>query len=128
VTFVSLGESVDTGSASGRLFLNVIGALSQWEREIIAERVREALAHIKAQGRRVSGLAPFGHKFDGAGNVVPFAREQRALKDIWTLRRSGHSLASISATLAERGIMNRNGQPYSKSALSLILSRTEATA
>src|SRR5262245_17284415 len=128
VKFISLAESVDTGSASGRLFLNIVGALSQWEREVIGERTTEALAHLKAQGKRVSRYAPFGSRFDGAGNVVPLAREQRALQDIWKLRKAGHSLASISATLAERGITNRNGQPYSKSALSLILSRPEMTA
>jgi DNA invertase Pin-like site-specific DNA recombinase len=76
VNFVSLAESVDTGSAAGKLFLNITGALGQWEREVIGERTAHALAHLKAQGRRISGRAPFGFTFGEDGAVVPCEREQ----------------------------------------------------
>jgi DNA invertase Pin-like site-specific DNA recombinase len=35
---VSVGEQIDTGSASGRLVLNMLTAVAQWEREAIGER------------------------------------------------------------------------------------------
>jgi len=44
------------------LFLNIIGALSQWERTAIGERTRAALAHLRATGRRVSRFAPYGYR------------------------------------------------------------------
>jgi DNA invertase Pin-like site-specific DNA recombinase len=47
VSLVSVAESLDTGSASGRLVLNIMRAVSQWEREAIGERTRDALAHKK---------------------------------------------------------------------------------
>src|SRR5690348_1236649 len=45
VSLVSVSESLDTGSAAGRLVLNVMASISQWEREAIGERTREALRH-----------------------------------------------------------------------------------
>ena len=46
---VSVAESLDTGSASGRLVLNIMVSVSQWEREAIGERTRDAMRHKKAK-------------------------------------------------------------------------------
>jgi site-specific DNA recombinase len=43
VSLVSVAESLDTGSAAGRLVLNIMVSVSQWEREAIGERTRDAL-------------------------------------------------------------------------------------
>ena len=43
VSLVSVAESLDTGTAAGRLVLNIMTAVSQWEREAIGERTRDAL-------------------------------------------------------------------------------------
>jgi len=53
VAFVSLGESIDTSTPSGRLQLHVLGALAQFERERIRERVLAGLARVRASGRRL---------------------------------------------------------------------------
>src|SRR4029077_8639452 len=39
----SVGDSIDTRSAGGRLVLNVLMTVAQWEREVIGERTRDAL-------------------------------------------------------------------------------------
>src|ERR1035437_1902423 len=49
VSLVSVAESLDTGSASGRLVLNIMVSVSQWEREAIGERTRDAMRHKKAK-------------------------------------------------------------------------------
>jgi len=41
VALVSVAESLDTGSAAGRLVITIMGAVSQWEREAIGERTRD---------------------------------------------------------------------------------------
>src|SRR3974390_3133426 len=48
VSLVSVAESLDTGTAAGRLVLNIMTAVSQWEREAIGERTATALQHKKA--------------------------------------------------------------------------------
>jgi len=50
VRFRSLTEAVDTGSAIGRLLLHVLGAVAQFERELIAERTRRGMQHRKENG------------------------------------------------------------------------------
>ena len=51
VQFVSLSEKVDTGSAIGIAIFTILGAISQLERELIAERVRNGLANARAKGK-----------------------------------------------------------------------------
>ena len=46
-------RDVDMTTATGRLFANIMGSVSQWEREVIGERTRSALAQLKAQGARL---------------------------------------------------------------------------
>jgi len=50
VALISVAESLDTGSAAGRLVLDMITAVSQLEREAIGERTRDALNHKRNNG------------------------------------------------------------------------------
>src|SRR5436190_12354810 len=53
ISFVSLGEGIDTTTPAGRLQLHVLSAISQFDRDRIAERVRAGLVRASAQGRRL---------------------------------------------------------------------------
>ena len=53
IGFVSLNEGIDATTPAGRLQMAVLGAMAQFERERIAERVRAGLARAKAQGQRL---------------------------------------------------------------------------
>jgi DNA invertase Pin-like site-specific DNA recombinase len=48
---------VDRGTPTGRLFLNIVGSIAEFEREIMLERQREGIAAAKAQGK-YKGRAP----------------------------------------------------------------------
>jgi DNA invertase Pin-like site-specific DNA recombinase len=51
VTLRSLRETIDTGSAGGRLILHVFAALAEFERDLIRERTNAGLAAARARGR-----------------------------------------------------------------------------
>jgi hypothetical protein len=51
-----VAESLDTGSAAGRLVITIMGAVSLWEREAIGERTREALRHKGSKRERVGNI------------------------------------------------------------------------
>jgi DNA invertase Pin-like site-specific DNA recombinase len=53
VEFVSLRESIDTGSPLGQAVFTIIAAIAQLERSLIAERVRAGLRRAKAEGKRL---------------------------------------------------------------------------
>jgi DNA invertase Pin-like site-specific DNA recombinase len=46
-----LGMGLDTGTANGRLMLNVLGSVAQFEREVMLERQREGIAKAKSEGK-----------------------------------------------------------------------------
>src|SRR5206468_11220290 len=51
VGFVTLGEGIDTTSPSGRLVLHVLGAIAEFEREKLRERVLAGFQRTRSQGR-----------------------------------------------------------------------------
>src|SRR5438034_2325756 len=92
VALVSVAESLDTGSAAGRLVITIMGAVSQWEREAIGERTRDALKHKRGQGERVGNIA-FGSRLSDDGqHLEPDPAEQAALAEIPRLRQQGTTL------------------------------------
>ena len=57
ITFESLSEKINTGSASGKLQFHVFAALAEFERNLIRERTHAGLASARARGR-VGGRKP----------------------------------------------------------------------
>ena len=53
IAFVSLAEGIDATTPAGKLQLHILGAIAEFERARIAERVRAGLARAKAQGSRL---------------------------------------------------------------------------
>src|SRR5579863_1198900 len=99
VALISVAESLDTGSAAGRLVLNIMTAVSQWEREAIGERTRDALRHKRSNGERVGNIQ-FGYRLCADGKHVEADHsEQAVLAQIHQLRRNGDTLRGIAATL-----------------------------
>ncbi len=48
---VVLDQSIDTGTPSGRLLFHVLGAIAEFERDLIAARTRAGLAAARRRGR-----------------------------------------------------------------------------
>lgn len=87
VGFVSLTEAIDTTTAGGRLIFHIMGALAEFEREIIRERTLAGLAAARASGkasgrrpadaRRVTAgreLVGSGHSVSEAARIVGLGR------------------------------------------------------
>lgn len=53
IAFVSLSDNLDLSTASGRLMFNIIGAMAEFERELIRERVKAGLKNARAKGTRI---------------------------------------------------------------------------
>src|SRR5437016_14124499 len=53
IAFVSLRDSLDLGTPSGRLMFQIIGAMAEFERALIQERVKAGLTHARAKGVRL---------------------------------------------------------------------------
>jgi DNA invertase Pin-like site-specific DNA recombinase len=53
IAFVSLNDNLDLSTASGRLMFNIIGAMAEFERALIQERVRAGIRNARAKGMRI---------------------------------------------------------------------------
>jgi len=84
VQLFSLRETIDTNSALGELFFNLICCLNQFQLTQISENVKSGLANAKRKGRKL-----------GRRKVV----SQSMSDKIWELRQSGNSYRSIGKQL-----------------------------
>jgi site-specific DNA recombinase len=105
----SVADSIDTRTAAGRLVLNVLLSVAQWERETTGERTREALQH-KIRNRERVGAVRFGYDLANDGqSLTPNASEQSTIRLMQELRSAGLSLRKIAAELTQRGIVTKEG-------------------
>jgi len=84
---ISLRESIDLSTPTGRLVVHLIASLAEFERELIRARVRAGLARVKATGRTRSGRA------------VGRPRREVDLDAVAELRAQGRSWRDIAQAL-----------------------------
>lgn len=111
-SLLSVADQLDTASAAGRLVLNILTSVGQWEREAIGERTAAALAVKAKRGERV-GAIPYGSRLDDDGiHLLPEPSERVVVALARTLRADGLSLRSVAAELDARGYVARSGRPF----------------
>jgi site-specific DNA recombinase len=107
-TLRSVQDSIDTSTASGRMVLNIMMTVAQWERETIGERTRAALAHKKATGKAYSGRTPYG--FDRVGDdLTPNDSEQSWIEYMVESREAGLGFQEIAHLLNADKIPTKSG-------------------
>ncbi len=110
---ISLNENVDTTTAIGRMMLNMITIVSQWERETIRERILAAVRHKKKKGEKLGGGVPYGYKVieEGGKKLLALDKaEQRIVASIMDMKEhQGMTETEIANELWRRGITNRVG-------------------
>lgn len=111
-SLVSVNEKIDTSSATGRMVLNVLASVSQWEREVIAERIVVALQVKKSTGYKL-GQAPFGYS-NVDGLLVENEKEQEILSEIATLQAKGYCYNAIATELNRRGYATRRNKQWTR--------------
>lgn len=109
---LSVSEQIDTRSAAGRLVLNVLVSVAQWEREAIGERTRDAMQHLKAMGEYTGGFVPYGFKLLEKGKLEINPREQGIINIAKNLRQRGLSFRKICKEMTGRKLLNRSGTPF----------------
>ena len=64
VCFVSVTQQISTTDSTGRMMLNVLMTFAQYEREVIAERIRDKVAAAKRRGKYCGGVPILGYDVD----------------------------------------------------------------
>ncbi len=106
------GEGTDDDGPASVLMRRMVDAFAEYERLLIGQRTKAALAAKKARGERVGGL-PYGYALaeDGA-TLVENGPEQAVLAEARALRAAGLSLRAVAAELGRRGYLSRTGGAF----------------
>jgi site-specific DNA recombinase len=121
----SVSDSIDTRTAAGRMVLNIMMTVAQWERETIVERTRGAMAFKRSRGERISGRLPFGSDLGPDGRtLIDNPAELAVLAWIRALHDAGLGPGPIARELARLAVPTKTGRgPWSPSTVRAILSR-----
>jgi len=98
VGFVSVTEAFDTTTAAGKAFLGMLGVFAQLERDLVAERTREALGQKKRIGEWI-GRKPTGFRMNDGGRLEEDPDAMKMIAKAKRLRRQGASFGDISRAL-----------------------------
>ena len=123
VAVSSIQDSFDTSNASGKLILNVLGSIAQWERETIAERTRDGLRYKKSK-LQCYGPVPYGFDRDG-DRLIPDHGEMQIVNMIKRLRHKlRYSYRKICDRLNEERIVTRLGRNWTPGSIQIIANNT----
>jgi DNA invertase Pin-like site-specific DNA recombinase len=64
------GQQIDTSTATGKMMLNVMASVAQFEREMMLERQREGIAKAKAEGKYTGRKPTAMNKSDAALSLL----------------------------------------------------------
>ena len=95
IRLVSLKETIDTTSSTGRLLFTILSSLAQFERDVLVERTREGLNAARARGR--CGGRPRTDESAVKKAVALYQTKQYSLKEI-------RNLTGVSASTLYRAI------------------------
>ncbi len=122
IDLISSAESLDTGSATGQIVINIMDSVSQWDREVIGERTSAVLQELRAQGKS-TGNPNYGYEAGEGGKLIENEQEQAVLHRVAELRAEGKSWAKVASTLTGAGVRTRRGTAFSRQGLSTIAKR-----
>jgi putative DNA-invertase from lambdoid prophage Rac len=102
LSLLDLGGDV-TGNGISKLFLTIMSAVAEAERDRIRERITTVKRDQKAQKRFLGGLVPFGFVKQGDGILAADPAMQEHIATARRLRSDGKSLRAIRDVLASNG-------------------------
>ena len=125
----SLNENLDTSTAMGRMFFQLVSVMSQFERDQLRERTSNAMGHLRRSNRRISAKIPFGYTLaDDGQTLLPNAKEHAAIARMVERRAGGMTFAAIAGSMEDEGVKTKAGGKWTAKTVFAILGRQQKLA
>jgi site-specific DNA recombinase len=121
--FKSATEVYDTTTAMGRMFITIVAALAQWERENTGERIRMGMEQKAREGNWVINQAPYGYEIDKENKTL-IVNDQEALivKRIYDDYLNGKTMRKIAINFNKSNLTTKSGAIWNDFKIKYILS------
>lgn len=111
----------DTSTPIGRMVLQILAAFAEFERSMIATRVKSNMIDIAQKRKRYLAVPPFGYVFDENKNLAPVDKEAEWIRKAADMFIAGHGYRAVSKWLNECGIRTRKGKLWCSSSVRQML-------
>jgi site-specific DNA recombinase len=111
IDFISITERFDTSTPAGRLLRNIMLTFSQFERELLSERVSDKMLERAKTGRWNGGTAPFGY-MRADKKLIPHPENSKIVQSMFELYVETGSLSAVYKMMKDRGARTSRGNPF----------------
>lgn len=120
ITLHSATQNIDESTSSGRMHVNMLATIDQYQSETISDFVSAATRYLITEGFSAGGMPPYGYKsvpviFNGKERMqlVPHEPEAVIVREIFEKLAAGKNINQLVKDFKERGIKTRNGNVFS---------------
>ena len=100
-------------SAHDTFMLNMLAAFAEFERDMIADRIRDARASLVVRGQRIAGVVPYGYSaHPTTKQLIAVAEEASIVRQLFELVADGIPPSEAARIAAEKGWRTRSGRRW----------------
>lgn len=108
--------TIGNDEPTGKLIRQILGAVSEWEKCALVQKLRASRLRIRRAGGRCEGKKPYGHT----------PEEMKVVESILAYRKDGKSYQGIADQLNGEGIKSRSGKKWHPTQVQRIIQRAES--
>ena len=123
-TFVSVQDGFDIRTTTGRLVLQLLLSIGEWELDRVRTNWDVACARAVARGVYICKKGPIGYKRAKSGRLRVDPREGPLIREVFERRARGHTYAEIADFLNESPLETTNGAQFSSDSVYRIITNT----
>ena len=107
--------TIGNDEPTGKLIRQLLGAVSEWEKCALVQKLRASRLRMRRAGERCEGAKPYGHT----------PEEQQIVEKILSFRREKKSYVTIAEQLNNDGVRPRTGQKWHPTQVQRVIQRAE---
>ena len=129
VRLISVTQLMDDDTSAGRLMINVLADIDQFQSETISDFVKSSMREMAKQGYFTGGTVPYGYKLDTVFDngkkkkkkYVPDEFEKDVVNKLYELYADGYSLKYLQDYTKSIGASTRQGKPFGITSIARML-------